>query len=332
MNELKKISIVIPIYNKEKYIENLMNSIEKQTYRNYEVIIINDGSTDKSLEICKKMAERNNHIKIISQQNQGPSNARNTGIQNATGENIVFIDADDILEENYLEELVKYSSEYDLTICGYRLYEETKNKMNINVYSAKQEQQELEIREIMLILKKNLLNNLWNKIFKTEIIKKNNIKFIPEISLGEDTLFVLEYMKHIKTKIKVINIPLYSYMLRKSGINLGSKEKIEERIKRLLYTKNQASEVYRIHGINDYKIINDEFLIRIIPIMARYIIKEKNDKIAEKRKKIRSIICFPEMEEMITNTNHKFYGLLIKKELVVIAYLLLRVRRKEKNE
>lgn len=329
----RKISIIIPVYNKEKYIEKLINSIEKQTYTNYEIIIVNDGSTDKSLEICERLAKERNKIKLITQKNKGVSTARNTGIENASGDNIIFVDADDILEETYLEDLSKEIEKFDLVICGYYLLNEKLNKNTIRVFDKAQKEQIVGIQETISIWKKELLNILWNKIFKASIIKKYDVKFIPEISLGEDTLFVLEYLKHINTKIKILNIPLYNYILRESGINLGSKETIEQRINRIIYTKNQMDELYKINRINEHKNIDDAYLKNsIIPIMARYYIKDKRFNILERRRQLKNIIKTDNMQELLANITDRKYKILLNRYLILMAYILLKLKRKEKHE
>ena len=99
------ISIIIPVYNAEKYLDYCITSILKQTYRTFELILINDGSTDKSEEICLRYQQKDNRICLISKTNEGVSSARNAGLCNSTGEYITFVDADDYLEHNYLEVL-----------------------------------------------------------------------------------------------------------------------------------------------------------------------------------------------------------------------------------
>ena len=102
-----KVSIIVPIYNAEKWLEKCINSIIKQLYHNIEILLVNDGSTDKSLEICQKFAKKDNRIIIIDKPNEGVSKSRNIGIEKATGEYIKFVDSDDWLEENTCEELVE---------------------------------------------------------------------------------------------------------------------------------------------------------------------------------------------------------------------------------
>lgn len=116
-----EISVIVPVYNAEKSLETCLRSIQNQTFKNFEVIMINDGSKDKSREICIKFCEADNRFKLINQENAGPSAARNTGIDNARSKYLAFVDSDDYIENNMLE--IMYSSaeesNADMTICGY---------------------------------------------------------------------------------------------------------------------------------------------------------------------------------------------------------------------
>jgi len=121
MNEKNKISIIVPIYNSEKYLKRCIESILKQTYTNIELILINDGSEDKSLEICEEYKKNDERIIIVNKENEGVSVARNIGIEKATGELISFVDADDYLEATFLQELLDIMEKYNVNYvaCGY---------------------------------------------------------------------------------------------------------------------------------------------------------------------------------------------------------------------
>ena len=118
----EKITIVVPIYNAEKYLERCIKSILDQTYENLEIILVNDGSTDKSLEICEKFKAEDNRIIIINKENGGVSSARNKGIDAATGKFIIFIDADDYIEKEMFEVLEEdlFKNNVDISMCGFR--------------------------------------------------------------------------------------------------------------------------------------------------------------------------------------------------------------------
>lgn len=125
---MQKITLILPIFNGEKYISRCIDSVLNQTYKNFELIIINDGSTDKSLNIIKKYAKKDNRIKIINKKNEGVSIARNIGIENSTGDFITFIDADDYLEIEALETMINLASKYKVEIVRTSYVLETNNK------------------------------------------------------------------------------------------------------------------------------------------------------------------------------------------------------------
>lgn len=193
---MNKISIIIPLYNKKEYIQNCINSIQNQTYSNFEIIVVDDESTDNSLELVKKLEDKDKRIKVISKSHSGVSMTRNLGIQNATGDYIVFVDADDEIKSSYLAELIKYKK-YDLVVSGLiKRYIDKNNK-----------KEELTLDDIIIndpiknnsiIFNRNvfpLFSVNYTKLFKSQIIKKNKISF-PNQPYGEDSLFVLQYLKN----------------------------------------------------------------------------------------------------------------------------------------
>lgn len=260
------VSIIVPVYNVELYLEFCLKSLINQTYENKEIILIDDGSKDKSGYICDTYAKKYNNIKVIHQKNSGVSVARNNGIKISNGKYILFIDSDDYLEPNTLSYIMEY--QYDLLCFGYnKVY---KNKIIPVTYKNN--------CEIENIQEEVLLNNkiggfLWNKLFKTDIIKNNNIEFSSGIHYCEDLLFIFKYLKYVN-KAYYINKCFYQYRMRHSGISLGKytvrnvsildvysyiidnlkEEKIIKKIK-YFYLENY----YRLKNVipNNYRVRND---------------------------------------------------------------------------
>ena len=125
------ISVIVPIYNVEKYLEECLDSIKNQTYSNIEVILVNDGSTDKSKDICERYCKEDTRFKLINQANQGQSVARNNGVAASAGKYIAFVDSDDIIRHDYLEELIRYMSE-DVDIVESKFTVQKKEFFNEN--------------------------------------------------------------------------------------------------------------------------------------------------------------------------------------------------------
>lgn len=208
------ISIIIPVYNVEKYIEECLNSIINQTYKNLEIIVIDDGSTDNSYQVCKHIANKDNRIKLFKKTNSGVSDTRNYGIKKATGDYISFIDADDYLDLKTYEIVIKNIKNYDLLTYNYnRKYCNYIEKCGV---SSKQTFTKINAIKKCLNNDNSFSGYLWNKIFLTSIIKKNKITFDSHIAICEDLLFVLEYLKYANKTISLTDY-LYNYRMRKSA-------------------------------------------------------------------------------------------------------------------
>jgi len=208
------VSIVLPIYNAEKYIDKTIQAVEKQTVEGWELLIIDDGSTDSSMQLLTKYTIRNSRIRIFSQPNSGPSSARNLGIKNATGKYITFIDADDRIEPFYLKSLLKDAEkdpQIQLVCAGY--YEQSiYNKEGLPLHDFEKFKPRQIISQNDFI--DNLLNGvtgvLWAKLFVTEIIRKNNISLPLKLKLSEDLVFVAKYVNCI-SKISISYDYIYFY-------------------------------------------------------------------------------------------------------------------------
>lgn len=210
MKEEKKVSIIVPVYNAEKYIERCIKSLIEQTYKNIEIILINDGSKDSSLNILRNFEKIDSRVILIDQSNMGPSTARNMGIEKSKGDYIAFIDADDSIELNYIEKMIDqtYKLNTDMIVCNYREVRiEGEIQSNIfnfindgEVYSC----DEKCIGEVLC----GRGGLVWGKLLKSSIIKENNIKFDKNISMCEDLLFTLEFIKNT-TVVSKINDYLY---------------------------------------------------------------------------------------------------------------------------
>lgn len=213
-----QVSIIIPIYNSEEYLKDCITSVVNQTYKNLEILLINDGSTDRSIDICNFFAKKDHRIKVFNNINRGVSYSRNFGIDNANGDYILFIDSDDTVENNYVEELVSLVIyDADLGICGITdVYENKKILRNIP-----EDLSENFYEDYFLLI--NLLRVPFAKIYKMRIIKNNNIRFPNNISKGEDQIFNFKYYVNVK-KYRLCRAHLYNY----SHKNINSLSKIND--------------------------------------------------------------------------------------------------------
>ena len=217
MNNL--VSIIIPVYNAEKYLPKCIESVLSQTYKTFELILINDGSSDNSAEICATYAEKDSRIKPIHQKNAGVSAARNRGISEANGEYICFIDADDWIEKDYLDHFISNIelSYSDFIISGYT-YDYEKSGKVIKYDPPKKNAQLYEDIKILIpsLIDNKMLKSVWSKLFKLSIIKKYKIHFDTTISYSEDVVFCWTYLFHINS-INTIPNAGYHYRNEEAG-------------------------------------------------------------------------------------------------------------------
>ena len=203
---MPKISIIVPIYNAEKVLKRCVDSILNQSYKNFELILINDGSKDKSIDIINEYKEKDERIKVIDNKNKGVSETRNIGIKTSKGEYIQFIDADDFIDPYMIEETLKEieKNKADSVITGLYLDIESENeiKSSKQTFEYKIEEGNSNIAvAVMDRLNGTYINSPVNKIYKKSIIIDNNIYMDKTIDLGEDLLFNLEYLINLAKKI-----------------------------------------------------------------------------------------------------------------------------------
>lgn len=210
---LRKISIIVPIYNSEKTLQNCIESLLSQSYKNIEIILVNDGSNDGTEKSIKDKYISNSQIKYYRQNNYGVSKTRNYGIIEATGDYIFFMDADDILDKTVIENLVNNLNKNELICISSRII--NNNKKVDNCYKKSEYTRDELIHEILL---GNILGVVWGYLFETNIIKK--MEFDEKTGYLEDTIFLIEYLKKSKiNKIHYIdNGGYYNYIINDNGI------------------------------------------------------------------------------------------------------------------
>lgn len=217
------ISIIIPVYNVEQYIERCIDSVLLQTYKNLEIILIDDGSTDKSSKICDEYAKKDSRIKVIHKENGGVSSARNAGLDVATGEYIGFVDSDDYIDSNMYECLINSitNNKCDIVICGFH---EVFGGVIKDVAICESETS-ISVREgiVKLIEDDTYKGYLWNRLYKRELF--DGVKF-PEMIVLED-MYVNHLVFEKSKKIHLLDKTLYSYIRRENSVTLKRRTKTE---------------------------------------------------------------------------------------------------------
>ena len=210
------ISVIVPVYNCENVLHYCIDSILNQTYKDFELILVDDGSTDKSGKICDEYADKDSRIRVFHKKNGGVSSARNVGIDNANGEYICFIDSDDYVNEDYLESLIRTKNKYpesgNIWCCFTTVNSYGGNPQNSNCIKSDKDCVEFDRSQIMTLHEKWLDAGPVCKLYSKEVIVKNLIRFNESISLGEDLIFNFDYIDKTNGQIIVKNASLYNYV------------------------------------------------------------------------------------------------------------------------
>lgn len=261
-----KISVIVPVYNSSKFISRCLDSIIKQKKYIYEIICIDDGSTDDSLQKLNIYKQKYNFIKVLSKDNKGVSNTRNVGIKIASGDYVMFVDSDDYLEDDYLLKMLNNHNCEDIIKSGFTIdSDNSKIKCGVNKNKI------IKMDEIVNNVKQNNnFNVVFGQLINLKLIKQNNIRFNEEISYGEDLLFNIECYKKSK-QIKIVNN--FGYIMSTDNQNSITRSvSIESVIKRI----DDTIIVYQsLNELLNEKTINS-IIIKKININLKKYIRSRN--------------------------------------------------------
>ena len=201
------ISVIVPIYNAEGLLPRCIDSILNQTYQDFELLLVDDGSQDGSSSICERYCKEDNRVRYYRQANQGVSVARNKGLEMAQGEYISFVDADDFVDNGFLKAFAEALRDENTDICiqGYNCMEFGNCVMP---YSHVTERDDI-FRKSMTLNDRHLLGYVWNKLFRKDIIRNNHIQFNPIVTLREDLLFVMQYLLYCNDMVVLSDVWYY---------------------------------------------------------------------------------------------------------------------------
>lgn len=245
---MPKVSVIVPAYNAELTIEKCIIALTEQTFDDYEIIVVNDGSTDHTSDICKEIAKLKNNVKVIDKVNGGVSSARNCGMKYAKGEYIAFCDCDDLPCLDWIEYLVRSieANNADLAVCNYELIHDINDAKTIYKNSNKIEL--IEKNNIWCLYEKNLLNTPWNKLFKRNIILSLNLTFDETFSFGEDLLFICNYIIGCKGNVSYCYKKLYNYL--EGNIGSLSNKTVDDLWYSRKYIQNVLTEMLGICNVD----------------------------------------------------------------------------------
>lgn len=262
----KKVSIIVPVYNVEKYLSDCINSLINQTYLNLEILLINDGSKDNSLKILNSFAEKDSRITVFDKHNHGVSYTRNFGIHNCTGDYIAFVDSDDIVAENYIKTLVELIEHEgaDMSICSYTCFDKERP-----VFSSSGSNKSFK-ENLETVFFTTTRGMPWGKLFKSNIIKQNRIFFDESIFVCEDLLFNMQYVAYCENL--VFNASKYYGYLQREGSAV--RDTVSPKWFTVLKTYRFLFDNYADNSVYPYVVYNYlKFLYE-----AKYIIKNRGVK------------------------------------------------------
>lgn len=217
-----KISAIIPVYNAEKTVSKTIESIVNQSYKNIEIIIVDDGSSDGSAGVCQEWVTRDKRIKLYEKENAGVSGARNFGMQHCTGEFLLFIDADDYLVSEAIEKYVQVEKkrDSDIVFAEYLIVDELINKKEIKkdlpLYSDSL-QEDIIYKLLKVYSNGRMLGTVWRSLIRKKLLKENNILFDCNLKMSEDAKFILTVVNST-TKIDVLPMPVYCYVRNAASV------------------------------------------------------------------------------------------------------------------
>ncbi len=312
----KLISVIVPIYNGEKYLEECLESIINQTYKNLQIILIDDGSKDKSGKICDEYAKKDNRIEVIHKENAGVSVARNTGLDNARGEWITFIDADDSVEKDFCKKLMqKETNDVDCIMCGYnRLINDKKIEIKSIGFSNKFEDSRKYL--ISSLNPQTGVGFSHMKIIRMSAI--GNIRFNDNLKVAEDALFNIQLSGNIR-KINFVDEKLYNYRL---NTNSTVKKYDDKYTEKYLKAMEECGKYIRIKYSNDSEIIQNYYnfvAYHVLLIAVNYCYNPQN---LNKRKTLKKICKEAIFSDGIIKSNYENLSLTRKITLFTIKYKL----------
>lgn len=292
-----KISIIIPIYNGEKYLEECLESIRNQTYIDFEAILVNDGSTDGSKTICEKWEKQDARFILYNNKNCGVSYSRNFGIEKARGEYITFVDCDDFIEKDMLEILQRECLQYDFIMANYRRYYQNKKIVNNEPIETKTYNRKEFFSCFWDLYSSYMINSPCNRLYKTAIIQSSALRFNTDYELGEDLLFNLQYIENCN-KFYVINEYLYYYRENKESLTTKYRDNYLE----IQLKLNDAIEKFLIrndvHNEESKKKLQKNTSNIIISSVQNLFLSTCKLNRKEVKQKLKEYLAKPEIEEL----------------------------------
>lgn len=336
------VSIIVPVYNAEKYLNNCVDSIVNQTYKDIEIILINDGSIDNSGTICDVYASRDNRIKVLHQSNHGPSFTRNLGIASSNGEYIQFVDSDDFIAADMTEKLVEeIQPNNDMVLCGYNKVIRGKDRI-VSQSVSSNKIGTFQIGEFLMyfgsLYLKNLINSPCNKLYKSDVIIKNKIQFRNDINMGEDLLFNLEYLR-FSYQIGVIKEELYNYTKDSNNNSLTTTymKDLFENQNLLFQEVKRFLKEYKLYTGDNKRFVETGYTTSIIGVFGNLFHRDSYISLKQKKEQIYMLVNDNNVRKQLVNLENgnlqkRYVGKMIKYKKINILFFYFIIREKVKSK
>lgn len=317
----KLLSIVIPVYNAEKYIEKLLNIFMKQNLEKVEIVLVIDGAKDKSFDICKEYEKKNNSFVVIHQENQGASMARNKGIENATGEYIAFVDSDDSIVEDYIEKICGLCEKYPADLIQLDAY--IKKQEEITVRETKLKEGLADLNAYYQVALGQQVNEPWDKIYKAQIIREQHILFDKNMTIGEDISLTLEFLKSAES-VYIHHEACYYYERNDEGICANAKLKHLTDMELLLQKMEVFAQQRRINETTK-DVMNAAMIKGVFRTVAWLMQRgEKKKNITKEMQQLTSINCL--LNTKVGEKSAEVRRILLKKKMFHMATMIVGMK------
>ena len=264
MTNPTKLSIIVPVYNCERFLDKCIKSLINQTIKDIEIILVNDGSKDDSLAICEKFAQQDNRIKVFTQENSGQATARNVGLNNANGEYIAFADSDDWIDEDYYEKLILSAQKYNADVACASIIRERRHTKKYRIL-YKEEKEYTNPQEKIDIAKCPDMCYVWNKVYKTSFINSINLRFV-DGQFCEDIDFVCRAV-YFSNKIITVPNTFYHYWVNTNS-TVKTMMKSDKKRADYIIAKGNMIKFFKEHKLKTkpYNLIKEKHWIKFLGI------------------------------------------------------------------
>lgn len=328
--EQKVISVIIPVYNAEKFIGETISSILNQNYTKIELIIIDDGSTDGSEKKILDFHDKDSRLVYIKQTNQGPSAARNNGLNKASGDLILFVDADDSLKENAIQNMVNESNGSDLLIFGYENINEEKSEKNQVVLPSIKGTYFLTncLQSFGELLEKNVLHYIWHKLYTKESVK--GVRFDETVKVGEDLLFNIEVLRNVSQLTFTDSVYYNHIWYNQDSITRKYHENLFYYRSKQFHSAKRFLEYHHEYTDSNKIKVKKYFLKKYIACFINMESPEASLSRNDKRKKIKMIISESNIEKLVEHYDdqpswQRMYIFMMRHELIFGVEVLTKI-------